>query len=382
MGRPGDQPDAKLPMVGVYGIGMKRAIFKMGEHCIITTRHGEDHYEVEITPEWIAAEDQWAIPVKRSRQAMKEPGTTIYIGRLHEGIAKTFGDSAQAFDAELSKRIAEQYAFIIARGLKVSINSKQVEPRPTKLVFTRRSGRGRGGPTISPFIYRTKSDGVEVFLAVGLTRAIPTDEEVKAQDSGAAKYSTLTAGWTVVCNDRAVVYCDRSELTGWGEEDIPRYHTQFIAITGIVEFKSNDASKLPTTTTKRGIDASSPIYLRVKNKMREGLRQFTTYTYWWKGREAEARAMVKKGEALTFGQLKEEAARLTMRKVSRVPGGEQFKPVLPRPKKQESHLRRISFERPLGEIRTVGEYVLTDADAAPSLVGEECFNRILKEARK
>ena len=63
-----------------------------------------------------------------------------------------------------------------------------------------------------------------------------------------------------------------------------------IAISGIVEFRSNEAGKLPTTTTKRGIDAASPLYLQVKNKMREGLKLFTTYTYWWKGKESEAKA--------------------------------------------------------------------------------------------
>jgi hypothetical protein len=53
MGRSADQPRNDLPMVGVYGIGMKRAIFKMGRHCLITTRHGADNYEVDITPAWI-----------------------------------------------------------------------------------------------------------------------------------------------------------------------------------------------------------------------------------------------------------------------------------------------------------------------------------------
>ena len=34
--------------VGVYGIGMKRAIFKMGQHCLISTQNGSDRYEVDI----------------------------------------------------------------------------------------------------------------------------------------------------------------------------------------------------------------------------------------------------------------------------------------------------------------------------------------------
>jgi hypothetical protein len=57
LGAPADQPKKKkLPMVGVYGIGMKRAVFKIGEHCLITTRHDPDSYEVEITPDWLVNE--------------------------------------------------------------------------------------------------------------------------------------------------------------------------------------------------------------------------------------------------------------------------------------------------------------------------------------
>jgi hypothetical protein len=320
----------KLPMVGVYGIGMKRAIFKIGEECVITTQNGNDSYEVEITPDCVRDEDDWTLPVRAATTPMAEAGTTIVIGQLHEGIKKTFGEGGEAaFHVELSRRVSELYAFIIAKGFKVSINGTVVEPRPTALVFQQKDGKRRTSGLIAPFIYRASVDDVQVFLAFGLTRAIPTAEEVADEDAGTqARYKSLAAGWTAVCNDRAVVYCDRTELTGWGEDDIPRYHTQFIALSGIVEFRSDDAAKLPTTTTKRGIDAASPLYLQVKNKMREGLKLFTTFTYWWKGREAEARTMVDKAEVLIFSELKKRADSLTMSKVTRLPGGQQYKPAL------------------------------------------------------
>lgn len=383
LGAPPGQPRPSLPMVGVYGIGMKRAIFKMGQHCIITTRNGDDNCEVEITPEWIHNEDLWDLPARPATTTMKEPGTTIYISDLNPGIDDTFGESGRAaFQTELAQRVAEQYAFIIAKGFTVKINGKAVEPRPTKLAFGRRQAGQKPSRDIAPFIYKAEVRGVSIFLAIGLTRAIPTEDEIQAENEGVqGRYRTLGAGWTVVCNDRAVVYSDRTELTGWGEDDIPRYHTQFIAIAGIVEFRSDNASLLPTTTTKRGIDAASPLYLQVKNKMREGLKLFTTYTYWWKGREQEARAMVEKADTVTFSEIKRRSASLAMRKVQRTPGGEQYKPSLPRPKVQASEVKRISFERPAAEIQLVGEYLLGDSTARPSKIGEESFKFALREAR-
>ena len=48
-----------MPTVGVYGIGMKRAIFKIGKHCLISTQSQRDCYEVEIKPKWITDPDDW-----------------------------------------------------------------------------------------------------------------------------------------------------------------------------------------------------------------------------------------------------------------------------------------------------------------------------------
>eukprot|EP01039_Chlorochromonas_danica_P013603 gene13603-15769_t len=50
MGRePDDQRDAESETIGMYGVGMKRAIFKMGREARVRTRYGEDTFEVPIT---------------------------------------------------------------------------------------------------------------------------------------------------------------------------------------------------------------------------------------------------------------------------------------------------------------------------------------------
>ena len=219
-------------------------------------------------------------------------------------------------------------------------------------------------------------------MTVGFTRPIPSEDEV-LREQEEKRYSTQDAGWTIVCNDRAVLYCDRTELTGWGEAGVPRYHTQFIAISGIVEFRSEDPKKLPTTTTKRGIDASSQLYLQVKNKMREGMRIFTDYTNKWKGRADESRKQIDAGTPLSFAQIKAETARLPLTATKRsVPPGEQYKPYLPMPKKLESRQRRISFVRSVDDVRSVADYLFEDADTDPSTVGEKCFDMVLNEARR
>lgn len=277
--------------------------------------------------------------------------------------------------------VETHYAVIIGKGLEIKINGVIVKPRPMQLLFTPESPKAKKDKKgIRPFMFRTKTeDGVDVFLAVGFTRPIPDPEEAESEQEQ-KRYSSEDAGWTIICNDRAVVYCDRTELTGWGEAGVPRYHNQFIAISGIVEFKG-EASKLPTTTTKRDVDASSRLYLQVKNKMREGMRIFTDYTNKWKKDLDESKAYIEAGEPLNLEEIKARSAHIVFNKTAKsVPSGEQFKPDLPMPKKLEPRVRRISFVKKVEEIRRVAEYLFGEVDAAPSTVGEECFNLIMKDA--
>ena len=380
MGRASDRPPDAPGSVGVYGIGMKRAIFKMGRRCLISTQNDKDSYDVDIDSEWTADEGAWHIPVTPAKHKMPHDGTTIVIGDLYPGIASKFSDDGKAFHSDLERMVATHYTYIIDKGFQVKINGHVVKPRNTRLIFDQKISKR---PGIQPFLFKTVDpEGVEVFLAVGFTRPIPSQDEI-SQDQEEKRYSSLDAGWTILCNDRAVLYCDRTELTGWGEAGVPRYHTQFIAVSGIVEFKSKDASKLPTTTTKRGINTSSPLYLQVKNKMREGMRIFTDYTNKWKDRPEESRKQIEEGEPLSFEELKTAATHLRFSPTKRsVPPGDQYKPELPLPKKIPPKTRRISFIKPIGEVEAVAEYLFEDVTTDSSLVGEKCFDVILKEAQQ
>ncbi len=380
MGRAKNRPPDAPGTVGVYGIGMKRAIFKMGASCLLSTQHGTDRYEVHIKPEWIANEEDWHIPVRTAPHAKPKDGTTIVVGDLYPGIATRFGADAAAFKADLIRLVATHYAFIIDKGFAVIINGTEIKPSPTRLVFNKGGRSGAHG--IRPFIYETRTpDGVDVFLAVGFTRPIPSQEEVDRAPEQ-TRYSSIDAGWTILCNDRAVLYCDRSELTGWGEAGIPRYHTQFIAISGIVEFTADDASKLPTTTTKRGIDASSRLYLQVKNKMREGLGIFVDYTNKWKGRAEEAKKHMGDEPPLTLDLVRKESRSLRFTSTRHVPYGRQYRPALPLPPALERGKTRISFAKDVEQVKRVAEHLFDDVSKEPAIVGSKCFDLILREASR
>lgn len=381
MGRAPDRPADAPGSVGVYGIGMKRTIFKIGQRCLISTRSGDHQYEVEITPDWIYDESDWKIPVRPAEISSKRDGTDIVIGDLYPGIAKMFDEGSNAFQSELYRMVETHYAYIMDKGFKVTINGDSVKPRTTKIVYDAR--RNAGDNSIRPFVFKTTTDdGVDVYLAVGFTRPIPPESEI-AEEQEALRYSSIDTGWTILCNDRAVLHCDQSELTGWGEAGVPRYHTQFIAISGIVEFKSEDPGKLPTTTTKRGVDASSTLYLQTKNKMREGMRLFINYTNKWKGRADESKNHVRgQGrKALSLDELKVKTQELDFKNTRAPLLGSQYKPRLPLPAQLEPTKRRISYVMEAAKIKVVAEH-FEDPDMQPSEVGELCFNTVYDGARR
>ncbi len=378
MGRSPERPDDAPGSVGVYGIGMKRAIFKIGRHCIISTRNGDDQYEVEITPKWIRDETSWEIPVRRPEKPIEYRGTKILVKDLYPGIAKTFDDEARVFESELVRMISTHYAYIIEKGFEVTINGVAVKPRTTRIVSDDREEAGE--IAVRPFVFKGTYEGVDIFLAVGFTRPIPSENELE-EEQGAAQYSSVEAGWTILCNDRAVLHCDRSELTGWGEAGVPRYHNQFIAVSGILELRSADSGRLPTTTTKRGIDASSTLYLQVKNKMREGMRMFTNYTNKWKGREDESKSQIQGGSYLSLDELRQGALEMPFNVTKKPLPGSQYKPKLPMPPRIEPTKSRISFVREVAKIDAIAEFI-GEADIEPSEVGEFCFDAVYDEASR
>ena len=375
MGRPRESSVDTPWSVGVYGIGMKRAIFKIGRNCRISTRNAEDQYEVMIGPNWIEDETTWSIPVQSASQSRDYEGTTIIVEDLNPGLSDIFSDENKAFETRLVGMVATHYAYIMDKGFEVTVNGKTIKPRTTNIVYDNRKAESEAA--VKPFVFKATTEGVDVFLAVGFTRPIPTQNEMD-EEQETTTYSAEDAGWTILCNDRAVLHCDRSELTGWGEAKVPRYHNQFIAISGIVDLRSEDPGNLPTTTTKRGIDASSPLYLQIKNKMREGLRIFTDYTNKWKGQAEESTNHIQEGRTLSLEELKHETEELTFHETRRFAGGSQFKPKLPMPPEIEPTRRRISFVKEKEQIDAVAEYI-GDPEMSPSDVGESCFDAIYEE---
>ncbi|BDR15658.1 ATP-binding protein [Vibrio sp. STUT-A11] len=380
MGRPSTDIDKDLPTVGVYGIGMKRSIFKMGRSCKIISKTPDTTLHVDMTPEWMSNDQDWSLPYEEQAATPEDTGTEILINDLVSGIKHSFS-GGPTFSNDLKEATEVYYSSFIEQGFKIVINTKTIKPNANVLAIE--DNFASKDEAISPFVYIDKVDGVDISVVIGFYRNfVSIEEEEKELQGTSSKASSSKAGITVICNDRVVIHADKTRMTGWGEAGVPSYHTQFISITGIVKFQSTDPSKLPLTTTKRGIEGNSELYLKVKDRIREGIKTFTSFTNRWKSRDDKGQLSIQTGKSKNIAPT-EVVTSIPEDKWVQMRGeanAKKFVPNLPMPPKDSTN-RRITFTRPIEEIKTISEFYFETGSTSPQEVGERCFDEALRRAK-
>lgn len=373
LGRPNIQKDGDLPTIGMYGIGMKRAIFKIGTSAVVNSNSSDGFFSVAYTSEWLDPEnDQWELPIANESPRDQRKGVSIVVDEVKPDIGRLLADPD--FQNTLKKQISEHFGYLMQRGFEVRVNGVALTPATLQLFDAEASDDA----DIRAFDFEVDSDEVHVRVTIGLFRKLSRESEIDEETE--SPKSQDVAGISVVCNDRVILLNDRSMKTGWGDGTVPRYHPQFRAIAGLIVFSSNNASKLPISTTKRDLDASSDIYLLARKEAMEGLKTFTDFTNKWKGIEDSADRYF---DAARRSDVKREIASAAVfgKSVRGLPGARKFVPSLPLPEKQTER-RRISFLRDVDDIRSVSKFLFSDSTQHPSLVGGECFDRVLSEIKK
>lgn len=380
MGKPeGVKPEGVKGQIGVVGIGMKRAIFKMGRDCLVHSHHKKDTFLVTIPPEWFKNDQKWEFfEAEREKPISKQFGTTIEIRELTDGARLAFAPGS-SFREDFAAEVARSYSYLIEKGFTVKIGRTVVKRKPVKLCFEALSNPTKKGTLIRPYVYEARINDVDVYVSVGYRSRLLTQEEQDESASGKS-FAAKDAGWTIVCNDRVVLSNDQTVKTGWGVPGVPSFHNQFACIAGIAEFSSDNMADLPITTTKRGIDTSKDLYTYVRARMQEGLKLFTRNTNKWKGFEKELKNRFDGTKVLDLRELKRVSKKLTMVPLQGKGMQRHYKPRLPEKKKSDTS-RRISFIKEIDDIEQVSQYLFEET-RRPDDVGEKCFDTVLVEARK
>jgi len=238
--------------LGTFGVGMKRAIFKIGRDIYIRSVTKTHSFEVTLNvPQWQVREEpgEWYFPMSVEELSHEPPederGTFIKIENLHDTVKKEF--ESQYFGDRIRSAVGTRHQQYIDNGIVIRVNGVSVLGSTVEFAYA------RDGLELFPAFEESSLDGVHTRLFTGV-----------------GKLDRIQAGWYLFCNGRMIVEHDQSELTGWGESvevAIPKYHHQFARFRGCVYFDSDDAGKLPWNTTKDGIDVTSDVYRTAKTRM-------------------------------------------------------------------------------------------------------------------
>jgi len=241
--------------VGVFGIGMKRALFKLGKKFRIESIAENSSFEMDVdVDQWkdLKVDDieSWQFVFSKFEEGLKKEysedkrGTKITVTNLNADVIESF-KTDQDMD-ELIKELEREHLYSIDRGLKITINKRTLKAPELSMLVSNE---------IKPAIWENLSGKVKVRIVAGVS------EQEKYGPNG---------GWYIFGNNRLILGPDHTDKTGWGAKKpirIPEYHSQFYRFRGFVFLEAKDPRDLPWNTSKTNMDLDSPVHRTVLQQM-------------------------------------------------------------------------------------------------------------------
>lgn len=365
-GRP-DKYEGTRGSVGQFGVGMKRALFKLGNRFLVDSRAETTQFSLNVNVDAWKHEESgspWTFKMQSSSRTYDSAkggrGTTIRVSGLHDSVAEDFG--SQPFLSQLREQIRFRHQGALADGIVVSLNGDVLDGLVVELL---------SGPQFEPinraFVVPSPYGDVAVRITAGITNV--QRREIGRDDTDAENFrGGSDAGWWVFCNGRLLLMRDRSRLTGWGV-NLPNYHPQYRQFRGYVYLSAESTAALPWNTTKTGVDEDSRVWRMVQAQIKLAGSEVVAVLNRLK---AEERTAISAADMPTVTAA--NASRLTP--TSDLPERERFVvppiPVAPKtPRPKQPQMRKLQFEVPVERFGLVAAKLGTEVVAE---VGRRTFD--------
>ena len=247
--------EERVETTGTFGIGMKRALFKMGQEFKISSKAKNSEFLLKVNVANWMKDEEWDFPLIESNDAAKndekECGTKITVTQLFAGISQSF--QYNAFVNEVINTVQRKTNSEINNGLTITINGTKIGGSFLSII--------QGG-NVLPYKYTFESNNITVMILAGISAETNPDK----------------AGWYVYCNNREILSADKSSLTTWRDDKDTegiKYHNDYATFRGFVFFTSKYPEMLPWNTSKTGIDSSSLIYKETRPHMIDAFKVIT-----------------------------------------------------------------------------------------------------------
>ena len=256
-----------VPTIGLYGIGLKRSIFKLGELIVFETDDEKDYCKLEIdVNDWIDKKDRegndiWHLPLTETSGTRlvngEKPYTNIKVEKLRYETIETFVPN---FEKNLKGTVKIYYSRYIQKDkIDFFVNNEKQSGFEIKV---------KASDDFKPVKVEDEYEGVKITILCWLDlREKRTEKEPGRQ------------GWNVFMNERLVIIDDTSADTGWlgGQPFLPKFHSIYNQFRGVVLLNTNDPSKLPINTPKTGFNKEGKVYHHLLNLMVKVARPFIDF---------------------------------------------------------------------------------------------------------
>jgi len=235
-------------LIGIFGVGGKRAGVALGELVEIRTRHGSGKsIQIDLTKDWIEA-PEWDLDIFEVPE-LKSGTTTVEISKVRQG----FDDQEIA---EIETHLGETYSWFEDRGCTISLNGSPVLP----LTFANWAYPRDLAPRRAQFQIEPVQGE---YLDVTITGGLITDRDPEAENYGVYIY----------CNHRLIVKELKAREVGYNipsEAGVPHPDASLCRV--ILEY-NGPASLMPWNSSKSGLNYSHPAFAQIRQRVID----FTSY---------------------------------------------------------------------------------------------------------
>lgn len=238
-------------LIGVFGVGGKRAGIALGELVEIQTRHGNGKsIQIDLTNDWIES-PSWDLDIYEVPE-IDPKSTIVNITKIRQGFNE---EDVQHFEQHAS----ETYSWFINQGCVIELNGTPLSPAtfdawayppdfpPQQTKFQIVPGNGK-------------------ILDVTLTGGLILDRKPESENYGVYFY----------CNHRLILKNLKVRDVGYfvsGEAGVPHPDASLCRV--LVEFHG-PAEVMPWNSSKSGINFSHPAFMAIRHRVIDFTRYYST----------------------------------------------------------------------------------------------------------
>ncbi|WP_164467256.1 ATP-binding protein [Caulobacter flavus] len=232
--------------IGHFGIGLKRALLRLGKSYAISTDTGD-----------FAAKLRFSDGNEGNLEAIRGPSSgspkmLVRVSDLRTSVRQEL--TGGAWKTSVLRSLSRRYGLYIAKGLQITVQGSRVEPFGPQF--------RRTGPVATQASHFDLPDGGEAFIDAGMHEGYHLTDE-PGYDKKRIADLTDQYGWYFVCNDRIIRIATHEPELGW----TANWHQEYYGFVGWVRFVSEDAELLPWDTKKSSIDTSSAAFRAIQGKL-------------------------------------------------------------------------------------------------------------------